>query len=337
MRFLRPDYGWWLLAALAVLLVIERRRRKLYAASTTVHWIPGVGRASLLRRAPALAVFAALVLAGLGVMQPVLPFAEDEVKSRGLDLVMVLDLSSSMQEPIGVQAMERASGPIVEGAAPRRDQPAGKNRLEATKDAIRSFVARRREDRLGLVVFSDHAYVVCPLSADHDYLVRYIDMVSNELLTGEGMTAIGDGLSLANLLLARQEVAGDSRGRAVVLFTDGENNRGRDPVDVLRESNAANIRVHIVGVDLETRVRQKPDVERLVAAVQSYGGRYFDANTAADLDTASRTIDGIEKGVLTNKVYLRDVPVFPWFVIPALACLGIAFAMGTIPYFTDLT
>ncbi len=337
MRFLRPEYGWWLLGALAVLLLIQGQRRKLYAASTTVHWIAGVGRASPLRRAPAAVVFAALLLAGFAFMQPVLPFAEDEVKSRGLDLVMVLDLSSSMQEPIGIQAMERATGPIAEGAAPKHDQAAGKTRLEATKDAIRSLAAHRREDRLGLVVFSDHAYVVCPLSADHDYLDRYIDMVNNELLTGEGMTAIGDGLALANLLLARQAVAGESRGRSIVLFTDGENNRGRDPVDVLRESNAANIRVHIVGVDLETRVRQKPEVERLVAAVQSYGGRYFDANTAADLNAASRTIDGIEKGVLTTKVYTRDVPVFPWFVIPALVCLGLAFALSTIPYFTDLT
>lgn len=337
MRFLRPDYGWWLLGALAVLLVIQRQRRRRYAASTTVGWIDGASRASLLRRVPSLALFAAMALAGLGFMQPVLPFAEAEVKSRGLDLVMVLDLSSSMQEPIGIQAMQRSMGPIVEGAAPRPDQPALKTRLEATKDAIKSFVARRRGDRLGLVVFSDNAYVVSPLSADHDYLLRYIDMVDNEILKGEGMTAVGDGLALANYLLARQSVAGDTRGRVVVLFTDGENNRGRDPIDVLAQSDAARVRVHVVGVDLEERVRQKPEVERLVASVRSYGGRYFDANTVADLDAASRTIDGIEKGVLTSKVYLRNVPVFHWFVIPALACLALTLALCTIPHFTDLT
>jgi Ca-activated chloride channel family protein len=278
-----------------------------------------------------------MTLAGLGFMQPVLPFAEAEVKSRGLDLVMVLDLSSSMQEPIGIQAMQRAMGPIVEGAAPRRDEPALKTRLEATKDAIKNFAARRRGDRLGLVVFSDNAYVVSPLSNDHHYLLQYIDLVDNEILKGEGMTAIGDGLALANYLLARQTVGGDSRGRVVVLFTDGENNRGRDPVAVLAESDAARVRVHVIGVDLETQVRQKPEVERLVASVRSYGGRYFDANTVADLDAASRTIDGIEKGVLTNKVYLRDVPVFQWFVIPALGCLALTLALAMIPHFTDLT
>ncbi len=337
MHFLRPDYGWWLLGALAVLLVIRWKRPRRYAASTTVGWIDGASRASLLRRVPSLALLAAMTFAGLGFMQPVLPFAEAEVKSRGLDLVMVLDLSSSMQEPIGVQAMQRVTGPIVEGSGPRPIRPPLKTRLEATKDAIKSFAARRRGDRLGLVVFSDNAYVVCPLSADHDYLRRYIDMVDGETLRGEGMTAVGEGLALANYLLARQAVGGDTRGRVVVLFTDGETNRGRDPVEVLGQSDAAGIRVHVVGVDLEARVRQKPEVERLVASVRRYGGRYFDANTVADLDAASRTIDGIEKGVLTSKVYLRDVPVFQWFVIPALVCLALTLALYTIPHFTDLT
>jgi Ca-activated chloride channel family protein len=337
MHFLRPDYGWWLLGGLAVLLLVQWRRRRRYAASTTVDLVDGVSRASLLRRAPSLVFLAAMVLAGLGFMQPVLPFAEDEVKSRGLDLVMALDLSSSMQEPIGVQAMQRASGPIVEGSGPRSVQPALKTRLEATKDAIKSFAARRRGDRLGLVVFSDNAYVVSPLSTDHDYLIRYIDMVDADILKGEGMTAVGDGLALANYMLARQTVEGDTRGRVVVLFTDGETNRGRDPIDVLAQSNAARIRVHVVGVDLEARVRQKPDVERLVAAVRSYGGRYFDANTVADLDAASKAIDGVEKGVLTSKVYMRDVPVFHWFVLPALICLALTLGLYTIPHFTDLT
>lgn len=337
MRFLRPDYAWWLLGALALLVVVRWRGRRRFAASTTVGGIDSSSRASLLRRMPSLVLLAAMVLTGLGLMQPVLPFAEAEVKSRGLDLVMVLDLSSSMQEPIGIQAMQRSMGPIVEGAAPRGPQPELKTRLEATKDAIRNFAVRRRGDRLGLVVFSDNAYVVSPLSADHSYLMRYIDMVDAEILKGEGMTAVGDGLALANYLLARQSIAGDTRGRVVVLFTDGENNRGRDPIEVLAQSDAARIRVHVVGVDLEARVRQKPEVERLVASVRGYGGRYFDANTIADLDAASRTIDGIEKGVLMSKVYLHDVPVFQWFVIPALACLAFAMALAAVPHFTDLT
>jgi Ca-activated chloride channel homolog len=337
MRFLRPDYGWWLLGAMAVLLVIRWRGRRRYAASTTVGWIDRASRASPLRRVPFVALAAALALAGLGLMEPVLPFAESEVKSQGLDMVMVLDLSSSMLEPIGILASQQPMVSIVEGSTARTTRPTRKTRLEATKDAIKGFVARRHDDRVGLVVFSTNAYVVSPLSLDYEYLLRYVDMVDDQILRGEGMTGLGEGLAVANNLLARQTVAGDSRGRVIVLFTDGENNRGRDPVEVLRESDAAGIRVHIVGVDIEAKVRKKPEVERLVAAIRGYGGRYFDATTIADLNAASRVIDGIEKGPLTSKVYLRDVPVFHWFVIPAIACLALTLALGTIPHFTDLT
>ena len=229
MRFLRPDYGWWLLGALAVLLVIQWQRRRRYAASTTVGWIDGASRASRLRRFPFVALAAAITLAGLGFMQPVLPFAEAEVKSRGLDLVMVLDLSTSMLEPLGIRAAQQRMGPIVEGSTVTSVRPIPKTRLEAVKDAIKSFVTRRRDDRLGLVVFSDNAYVVSPLSADHDYLLRYIDMVDDEILRGEGMTAVVEGLALPNYLLARQTVAGHTRGRVLLLFTDGESNRSRAP------------------------------------------------------------------------------------------------------------
>lgn len=337
MRFLRPDYGWWLLGAMAVLLVIRWRGRRRYAASTTVGWVDRASRASPLRRFPFVPLAAALALAGLGLMEPVLPFAESEIKSHGLDMVMVLDLSSSMLEPIGIQALQQPMVSIVEGSTAHTVRSTRKTRLEATKDAIKRFVAHRHDDRVGLVVFSTNAYVVSPLSLDYDYLLRYVDMVDDQILRGEGMTALGEGLALANYVLARQTVAGDSRGRVIVLFTDGENNRGRDPVAVLAQSDAAGIRVHIVGVDIEAKVRKKPEVERLVAAVRGYGGRYFDATTIADLNAASRVIDGIEKGPLTSKVYVRDLPVFHWFVIPAVACLALTLALCTIPHFTDLT
>src|SRR5262249_14830459 len=156
-------------------------------------------------------------------------------------------------------------------------------------------------------------YVISPLTFDHDYLIRYIDIVDDQILRGEGMTAIGDGLALANVLLARQAPPSERRNRVIVLFTDGENNRGRDPIEVLKECDDAAIRVHMVGVDLEDEVRIKRDVQRLVATIRKYGGSYFDANSVRDLDTASRAIDRLEKGNLTSKAYVRDAPVYEWF------------------------
>lgn len=151
------------------------------------------------------------------------------------------------------------------------------------------------------------------------------------------MTAIGDGLALANDLLARQSHGVERRNQVVVLFTDGENNHGRDPMEVLGESDAAHIRVHMVGVDLEEDVRNTPQVQRLFAGVQRYGGRYFNASSARDLAAASRAIDAIEKGVLVSKTYARDAPVYQWFALPALVCVAAAIGLRAVPFFVDQT
>jgi Ca-activated chloride channel family protein len=316
MRFLHPEIAWWFVALFAATIVVRAAVRRRLGVATTSAWVfDRIYRASLLRRLPAAAFLAGLLLLACASMDPVLPFAETEVRSHGLDIVIALDLSSSMEEQ-----MDRA-----------------KTRLEATKDAIKAFVGSRIDDRIGLVVFSDNAYVVSPLTFDHRYLVRYIDMVDNQILRGEGMTAIGEGLALSNYLLARQAAVPGRRNKVIVVFTDGENTIGRDPLGALAESDAAGIRVHLVGVDLEEEITKKPQVQALLRAVGRYGGRYFNAGTSRELDAASRAIDSIEKGVLVSRTYEHDAPVFQWFALPSLICFAVAFGLRAIPAFIDQT
>ena len=330
MKFLAPSIGWWIGGLIIVLTFVKWRVHMRYAASTTVRWL-GAGRfrASGMRRLPFLALAVAIGLTGLALMQPVIPFSQAEVQSRGLDIVLLLDLSSSMQEIMGSGQLS----PTQAETSVRR----GRTRLEAGKSAIRAFVRNRHDDRIGLVVFSDNAYVVSPLTFDHQYLLHYIDMVDDKILEGEGQTAIGDGLALANYVLAKQATADSHNHQVVVLFTDGETNRGRDPVDVLAESKQADIRVHMIGVDLEREVKNKPAVQMLMNTIVQNGGRYFSADSERDLGTASRTIDRIEKGLLVSHVYVRDVPVYQWFAVPALVALCVAMGLRTIPYFVDQT
>jgi Ca-activated chloride channel homolog len=340
MRFLHPEYGWWMLAAVAVTVVLRWRMRRRFVASTTVRWLAAPQyRASVLRRLPLVVLAAAVLLLGGALMQPVLPYAQAEIRSRGLDIVIALDLSSSMLEEMGrirpARTLQNLTFTTSDSATSNTHN--AKTRLDATKDAIKSFVASRRDDRIALVVFSDNAYVISPLTFDHDYVIRYVDLVDDQLLRGEGMTAIGDGLALANYLLVKQASAADRRNQVVILFTDGENNKGRDPLEVLGESNKAKIRVHMVGVDLEEDVRNKPQVQRVFQSVRRYGGRYFNAATARDLELASRTIDQIEKGVLVSRPFVRDAPVYDWFAVPALVCLAVAFGLRAIPFFLDYT
>jgi Ca-activated chloride channel family protein len=327
MRFLFPELGWWVLAAFTIVALLKWRLRWRFAAFTAM--LPRQRfpyRASLVRRLPVAILAIAALFTGLAIMQPVIPYSQADLQSKGLDIILLLDLSSSMQEEMG-SGQNRTTTTVS----------TGRTRMDAVKDAVKTFIKTRRDDRIGLVVFSDNPYVISPLTFDHEYLLHYIDFVDDKILQGEGQTAIGDGLALSNYVLARQATANSAGHQVVVLFTDGESNRGREPVDVLAESAKANIRVHVIGVDLEADVKEKPAVQMLMHAVEQNGGKYFNADSERDLIAASRTIDSIEKGLLVSRVYVRDVPVYQWFAIPAIVALAAAVSLRSIPYFIDQT
>jgi len=332
---LQPGFLALLPAALLIWLVWRLLRRRRFVATATLAMIPkSLRHPSRVRKLPALAFVAALLLIALAASDPVLPFSEAEVQSRGLDIALVLDLSSSMQEPMD---NPRTFGNPATAQPQRMPQkpPGGKTRLEATKQALRDFIARRHDDRIALIVFSDHAYVVSPPTLDYESLTRYVDQVDDQSLRGEGMTAIGDGIALANHVLTR--VSTQRRDKVVLVFTDGEYNLGRNPIEVLGESREAKIRVHVVGVDLEAEVLKKPAVKALLETVRGNGGRYVDASTERDLKAASAALDALEKGLLTNKVYVRHAPVFHWFALPAGLLLVLGTALRAIPYFANFT
>ena len=106
---------------------------------------------------------------------------------------------------------------------------------------------------------------------------------------------------------------------------------------MLAEAKNANIRVHVVGVDIEKEVREKPAVQMFMDAVERNGGHYFNADSERELIAASREIDTIEKGLLVSRVYVRDVPIYQWFALPALCCFIAALGLRSIPYFIDQT
>lgn len=319
--FQRAEAAWWFAGALVALIVWRALKRPRYVGLATGSWLNApVYRASPLRHLPLALALASLAATVGALMDPVVPYSEQRVESLGIDIAIVLDLSSSMEEPMGTTA----------AGTPR-------TRLAVTKAAIADYIRRRPDDRIGLIVFSDNAYVVSPLTVDHAYLRRYVELIDEQILRHEGMTAIGEGLALANILLARQAAADQRREQLIVLFTDGENNHGRDPFEALEEAQAADHRVHMIGVDLAAEIRGKPDVVRLIRTVQRAGGRYFAADTAAQLAEASRAIDALEPGVVVSNRSVRNAPVFDWFAGAAVMLLCTALLLRTIPFFIDLT
>jgi Ca-activated chloride channel homolog len=322
LTFLRPQAGWLLVGAAVLLMLVRVLRRRPYVAVGIGSLLTGRAfRASRLRRLPRMLAGAALIAIVLALMDPVIPNSEAHVTSQGIDIVVVLDLSVSMEEIMGGAG---SGGPEL-------------TRLEVTKRAITDFVGRRSGDRIGLVVFSENAYVVSPLTVDHDYVRRYVSLIDDQALRGEGLTAIGEGLTIANALLERQAVEGTHRSQVIVVLTDGENTHGRDPVEALEESHQAGHRVHLVGIDLEEEIKRKPDVRRLVRRVQSRGGQYFVADTSGELTAASRAIDALEKGTLVSRRTEHNAPVFEIFAGAAIVLMGAALLLRSLPYFVDLT
>jgi Ca-activated chloride channel family protein len=324
LTFQQPAAVWLLPAAAAIALAAGHLLRRVRFAAIATHALlaSSTSAASRIRRLPAAIGLAALGPIVLALMDPVLPYGEERVESRGVDIAIVLDLSSSMEERMATTA---------------GDPLAQRTRLDVTKRVISDFVARRPDDRIGLVVFSDNAYVVSPLTVDHRYLQRYIAMIDEQTLRNEGMTAVGEGLASANMLLARQDAPDSRRERVIVLLTDGENNYGRSPILALREAHDAANRVHMIGVDLDDEIKHKPEVMRLIRAVQRQGGQYYTADTAAELAGASRAIDSLERGVLVSSRTIRNAPAFDSFAAAAILLICAALAVRCVPFFVDLT
>src|SRR5258708_20306941 len=130
MRFLHPEYAWWLAGVFAAVAFLKWRGRWRFAAFPSI--LPGRRfpyRASLFRRLPFAVLATAAALAGLALMQPVIPYSQADVQSRGLDIVLLLDLSSSMQGEMG------------SGQTLRTTTLAGRRtRLIPGQDAVRTFV-----------------------------------------------------------------------------------------------------------------------------------------------------------------------------------------------------
>ena len=186
-----------------------------------------------------------------------------------------------------------------------------------------------------MVVFSDHAYVVSPLTFDKEHLFGYFNLIDPSTLFGEGMTAIGDGVDMAVFLLNRQSTA-ETRNKTIIVFTDGNSNMGRDPVQSVGDASAAGIHLHIVGVDLDEERKRHPEVGQLIAAVRQAGGRYYAASSMADLEAASRSLDQVETGLLTTKTYTRNEPIVQWWALASLALLLAALALRVVPTFVGL-
>jgi len=241
----------------------------------------------------------ACALALVALARPVVHSGRQEFQSEGRDLMLCLDLSGSMQA-----------------------QDFKPNRFEAARQVALDFIAKRPDDRLGLVVFAGEAYTQCPLTLDHAMLASLVRDL--ELGALEDGTAVG--LALATGVNRLEE--SKAKSRVLILLTDGVNNRGLDPRTALDLALTLGVKVYTVGVGKDgmapipvqtpfgpvvQQMQVEIDEELLREMAAKTGGRYFRARGGEELMEIYAEIDRLETSEITVKEYrLVDERWFAW-------------------------
>lgn len=340
--FARPWALLLLLAvplALAALLLERRRAPRLRHPRAAILSRSGRGLLAAAGSLPQLLVLAALALTAVALARPQSRERRPEATSvEGIDIVIAFDLSTSMR----AADFAPRGGPNEEGgfAAVLDLQP--QDRLHVAKEVLKDFVARRKTDRIGLVVFAGDAYTQSPLTLDTGILRALVDQLRFGVI--EDGTAIGNAIATAVNRLRESS----TRSKAIVLITDGDNNSGQiSPLAAAEMARSLGIRVfpilvgtgglvpYPVGKDLlgGTRYERRefpvnPDLLREIARVT--GGTYANATDKETLENGLQAVlDGMEKTRLFEYGGTsRAVELFPEWLSPAfwIASLGLLLA-----------
>ena len=260
----------WLLVIPALLVLhyiyLELSERHPHLrVSTSVPWM-AAGRSfmALLRHVPFLLRIFALSMIIVAIARPRSSEEMERVDTEGIDIVLAMDVSTSM---------------LARDLTP--------DRISASKDIAIEFIAQRPTDRMGIVVFAGESFTQCPLTTDRATLINLMKDVQTDLI--EDGTAIGNGLATA---VARMKDS-DAKSRVVILLTDGVNNRGEISPQMAAEiAKTYGVRVYTIGVGKEgmapypvmtpwgvevQNVKVEIDEALLKEIAESTGGRYFRA------------------------------------------------------------
>jgi len=192
------------------------------------------GLVARLQDLPTVLRLATVALVGLALARPQTSRVDDDLELEGIDIVIALDVSGSMEETDLVPT-----------------------RLEAAKAVIESFVRRRPSDRIGLVVFAREAYTHIPLTLDHETFLRMLGELHLGIIDGRG-TAIGNGIGVALNRLRRS----DARSKVIIVLTDGDNNAGNiAPLQAAGYAQKLGVKIHTIlagNNDPESEATQTP-------------------------------------------------------------------------------
>lgn len=297
-----------LLVAHYVYLELAQRHPHL-RVSTSIPWlVKKTTAATSLRHVPFAFRIIALTLIIVAMARPRSSEVIEKIDAEGIDIVMAMDVSTSM---------------LARDFTP--------DRISASKDIAIEFIAQRPTDRMGIVVFAGESYTQCPLTTDRAALINMIKEVETGLI--DDGTAIGNGLATA---IARMKDS-DAKSRVVILLTDGVNNSGEmSPQMAVEIAKTYGIRVYTIGVGREgmapypvmtpwgveiKNLEVEIDEDLLKHIADETGGRYFRANDNTKLAEIYNEINQMEKARTTVDSFPVYKELFGKYVLWALLAL----------------
>jgi Ca-activated chloride channel homolog len=232
---------------------------------------------------------------------------DEEVTTEGIDIMLVLDVSESMQ------ALDFKPD----------------NRLAVAKQTIKEFIGKRNHDRIGLVVFAARAFTKCPLTLDYNVLYQFIDQIS--FTEFSNATAVGTAIATA----VNRIKDSPAKSKVIILATDGANNTGEiPPLVAAKAAHELGVKIYTIGVGREGQVpvpvqmvnpftgekvqqvqmiQSDLDEKSLTDIAQATGGRYFRARSTERLKEIYDQIDKMEKTTIKTKSYTSYAERFyPW-------------------------
>jgi len=286
-RFQDP---WWLSLLLTIPLIIWRY---VGMEGGAVKY-SSIERLKHIRRSPSLYLRHILVvlrcggiaLLALALARPQRGREDTRITTEGIDIMLVLDTSGSM---------------IAE------DLARNKNRLDVAKMVAKEFIEKRKNDRIGLIVFGEDAYTQCPLTLDYGVLLQLLERVKIGM-AGQDRTAIGDGLATALLRMKESQ----AKSKVVILLTDGENNSGKiAPLTATEMARVMGVKIYTIGVGTRgmapvpsvdpfgrrvmVPMEVNIDEELLQHMANVTSGQYFRATDAGKLREIYGEIDKMER------------------------------------------
>ena len=241
-----------------------------------------------------------LLLIIIALSKPRIIDSLKETKMDVIDIVLVMDISSSM---------------LATDFLP--------NRLEAVKKTAKNFIEERISDRIGVLVFAGESFIQCPLTVDKDVLLSLMDEIQVAEQSYDG-TAIGMAIANATNRLRHS----DAKSKVMILLSDGSNNAGElDPLTSADLAAKFGIKIYTIGAGTNQDVsfipgrgyiRNEIDEVTLQSIAKRTNGQYFRATNVSGLKDVYNTINALEKTEIEVKQYTRYKELFGWFLIPAM-------------------